>query len=142
MPSLGLQTSGLQMLAIYLCLFFIYGGLTLMIDDARDLSVRLGKIFDRLKFFAYKSNKNIHKIHLISSLITMYVAFSVFVYSLENLLIKEFWMISDLYAPIVATSFLFTGLWGLKAIKAKYWFVKLSLDISRQRSLPQRNINL
>jgi len=131
MPSLGLQTTGIQMVMIYSGMFFVYGGLTLMIDDIRDVSVRLGGVLDKLKIWAYKSNKTLQKVHLISSLATVYIALSVCAWFMESTLVKETWSIWDISTIIVATSLLFTGLWGLKAVKAKYWFTKLYLDLSR-----------
>jgi len=131
MPSLGFHTTGLQTVIIYSELFFVYGGLTLMIDDIRDVSIELGRTLDKLKLWAYKSNKTLQKMHLISSLATVYVALSVCAWFMENVLLKEMWSIWDLSTIFVAASLLFTGLWGLKAVKAKYWFTKLYIDLSR-----------
>jgi len=130
-PSLGFQTTGLQTVMIYSDLFFVYGGLTLMIDDIRDVSARLGRTLDKIKLWAYKSNKTLQKVHLISSLATVYVALSVCAWFTENVLLKEMWSIWDFSTIFVAASLLVTGLWGLKAVKAKYWFTKLYLDLSR-----------
>ena len=131
MPSLGFQTTGLQMIMIYSGLFFVYGGLTLMIDDIHDVSLRLGKILDRLKLWAYKSGKTLQKVHMVSSLATVYTAMSVCAWLLGNIILKETWSLWDVSNMVLATSLLITGLWGLKAVKAKYWFSKLYFDLSR-----------
>jgi hypothetical protein len=131
MPSLGFQTTGLQMVMVYSGLFFVYGGLTLMIDDIHDVSLRLGRALDRLKIWAYKSSKTLQKVHLISSLVTVYTAMSVCAWFLENNILTEAWSLWDVSSMVFAASLLITGFWGLKAIKAKYWFSKLYLDLSK-----------
>ena len=135
MPSLGLQTTGLQMIMIYSGLFFVYGGLTLMIDDIRDVSMWLGKTLDRLKLWAVKSRKTIQKVHFVSSLVTVYVAACVCAWCLENVAIIEtgsLWYVSNI---VLAANLLVTGFWGLKAVKAKYWFTKLYADLSKAEAL-------
>ena len=131
MPSLGFQTTGLQMIMIYSGLFFVYGGLTLMIDDIHDVSLRLGKVLDRLKLWAYKSSKTLQKVHFISSLATVYTAISVCAWFVGNIIFKETWSLWDGFNVVLAISLLITGLWGLKVVKAKYWFTKLYFDLSR-----------
>jgi hypothetical protein len=131
MPSLGFQTTGLQMVMIYSGLFFVYGGLTLMIDDIRDVSLRLGKTLDKLKLRAYKSGKTLQKVHLVSSFATVYTAASIFVWFLANNTLMEAWSLWDIFNIVFASSLFITGLWGLKAVKAKYWFSKLYFDLSR-----------
>jgi len=131
MPSLGFQTTGLQMITIYSGLFFVYGGLTLMIDDIHDVSMRLGKTLDRLKLWAIKSSKTLQKVHFISSLATIYIATCVCAWCLENVAtIKtgSTWYFSNM---VLAASLFITGFWGLKAVKAKYWFTKLYSDLSK-----------
>jgi hypothetical protein len=133
MPFLGFQTTRLQMIMIYSGLFFVYGGLTLMIDDIHDVSLRLGTALDRLKLRAYKSGKALQKVHFISSLATVYTAVFISVLFLEIGVLEtgSLWDLSNMFP---ATSLLITGLWGLKAVKAKYWFTKLYSDLSRLES--------
>jgi hypothetical protein len=133
MPFLGLRTTGLQKVMIYSGLFFIYGGLTLMIDDIHDVSLRLGRALDRLKLRAYKSGRTLQRVHLVSSLATVCTAVFVGIWFLETGILKtgSLWNLSNMFP---ATSLLITGLWGLKAVKAKYWFNKLYSDLSRFES--------
>ena len=135
MPTLGLQTTGLQMVMVYSGLFFVYGGLALMIDDIRDVSEGLGKTLDKLKLWAVKSRKTLQKVHFVSSLVTVYVAAYVCVWCLENVAIAQtglLWYVSNI---ILAANLLVTGFWGLKAVKAKYWFTKLYADLSKAEAL-------
>jgi MFS family permease len=135
MPSLGFQTTGMQMITIYSCLFFVYGGLTLMIDDIQDVSMRLDKTLDRLKIWAIKSSKTLQKVHFISSLATVYIATYICALCLENVATIETgspWFVSNM---ILAASLFITGFWGLKAVKAKYWFTKLYSDLSKAETM-------
>ncbi|GEM_PF-740078 len=131
MPSLCFQAAGLQMFLIFSALFFVYGGLTLVIDDVRDVSAKLGKVFDKLKIRAYKSSRSLQKMHLISSLVTLCVSLSLYASLIEKIIQSEIWIIQNITATFFATSLLITGLWGLRAIKAKYWFIKLYQDLAR-----------
>ncbi|MBS7656710.1 hypothetical protein KEJ33_02155 [Candidatus Bathyarchaeota archaeon] len=130
-PSLGFQAAGLQMFLIYSGLFFVYGGLTLVIDDVRDVSVRLGRVLDKLKIQAYKSSRALQKIHLISSLATVCISLSLYTSLMEKIMQSELWTVQNVIISFFATSLLITALWGLRAIKAKYWFTKLYQDLAR-----------
>ncbi|MBS7615184.1 hypothetical protein KEJ18_05580 [Candidatus Bathyarchaeota archaeon] len=130
-PSLCFQATGLQMFLIYSALFFVYGGLTLVIDDIRDVSERLDKILDKLKIRAYKSSKILQKMHLISCLVTVCVSLSLYASIMEKNMQSDMWTIQNISTTFFATSLLITGLWGLRAIKAKYWFIKLYQDLAR-----------
>jgi hypothetical protein len=133
MPFLGFQTTGLQMIMIYSGLFFVYGGLTLMIDDIYDVSLRFGRVLDRLRLRAYKSGRILQKVHFISSLATVCIAVFIGAWFLEIGVLEtgSLWDVSNMFP---ATSLLVTGLWGLKAVKANYWFTKLYSDLSRLES--------
>jgi MFS family permease len=135
MPSLGLQTTGLQTIIIYSGLIFVYGGFALMIDDIRDVSMRFGKTLDRLKVWAVKSRETIQKVHFVSSLATIYVATLLCAWCLGNVAMMEsgsLWYASNV---IVAANLLVTGFWGLRAVEAKYWFSKLYSDLSKAQTI-------
>jgi hypothetical protein len=133
MPFLGFHTTGLQMIMIYSGLFFVYGGLTLMIDDIHDVSLRLGRALDRLRLRAYKSGKTLQKAHFISSIATVCTAVFIGAWFLE-IGVLETGSLWDILNMIPATSLLITGLYGLRAVKANYWFTKLYSDLSRLES--------
>jgi hypothetical protein len=125
-PSLGGQTIG-----FYSCLFFVYGGLTLTIDDLHDVSLRLDRALDRLRLWVCKSGATLHRVHLVSSLVTVYTAISICAWFLENSLSNEIWSLWDVFNMVLVISLLITGLCGLKAVKAKCWFTKIYFDLSR-----------
>jgi hypothetical protein len=133
MPFLGFHTTGLQKIMIYSGLFFVYGGLTLMIDDIHDVSLRLGRALDRLRLRAYKSGRTLQRVHFISSLATVCTAVFIGAWFLETGVLEtgSLWSVSKMFP---ATSLLITGLWGLKAVKANYWFTNLCSDLSRLES--------
>jgi hypothetical protein len=132
-PDLGFQMSGLQMLPAYAGSFFVYGGLTLVIDDIRDVSLRLGRTFDKLKMWAFKSSNILQKVHLSSSLASLYVTICIIAWGLENIMCQKTLSIWDISQLFFMASLLITSLWGLKVVKAKLWFTKLYEDLVRMQ---------
>jgi len=135
LPSLGLQTTGLQTIIIYSGLFLVYGGLALMIDDIRDVSMRVGRTLDKLKLWAVRSRETIQKVHFVSSLVTIYVAAFIGAWCLGNVAMMEagsLWYASNV---VVAVNLFVAGFWGLRAVKAKYWFSKLYSDLSNAQAI-------
>jgi hypothetical protein len=130
-PALGFSVNGLQMLPIYTGSFFVYGGLTLIIDDIRDVSLRLGRTLDKLKMWAFKSSNILQKVHLFSSLASLCVTVCIFAWGFENIIWQKSWSIWDVSQLFFMTSLLITSLWGLKVVKAKLWFTKLYEDLIR-----------
>ncbi len=132
MPSLGFQTSGLQAIPVYAGLFFVYGGLTLVIDDLYDVSMSTGRMLDRLKMKIHKSGKALQTIHLCSSLISTYILIcSVFWYLQNNCLVRN-WPLWDASNIIFIANLFVTNVWAMKAVRARLWFMKLP-PISQKR---------
>jgi len=111
-----------QGLVFYTDLFFLYGGLTLFLDDLPDVSLRLNKVLSRLKGRAQKSSKTLQFVHLCGSLITIYVSLALFAWFIEGyrwLKDLPMWFWSH---AITVLSLLINGSWGLKVTKKKIWF--------------------
>ena len=84
MPSLGFQTISLQTVPVHAGLFFVYGGLTLVIDDIGDVSLRFADLLERLSMKARKSSRALQSVHLSSSLMSIYILMCGFLWFLQN----------------------------------------------------------
>jgi hypothetical protein len=126
MPSLGFQTSGFQTIPVYAGLFFIYGGLTLVIDDMYDMSLGMGRMLDGLKMRLQKSGRTLQAIHLCSGLMSTYVLMCGILWYLDNDFWVKSWPLWDASHIIFMSSLLVTNVWALKAVKGRLWFTKSS----------------
>jgi len=130
-PSLGFQTSGLQTIPLYASFFFVYGGLTLVIDDINDVSLRVRRSLDKLKMRICKSGKMLQTMHLCSSLVSIYIVICSLLWYFENI----FWIknspLLNIAHIIFMLNLLVTSLWGLKAVKEKLWLRKIFADLSK-----------
>lgn len=133
-PSLGFKTNGFQIMPVYAGVVCVYGGLTLIIDDLRDISRKLENTLDRITSKAMKSGKTLQRLHLLSSLISFYVTSCIAVSSFNRILIVGLVVSQDLTNMVILTSLLITSIWGLRAVKAKMWFAKIYADFNRLES--------
>jgi hypothetical protein len=120
-PSLGFQTSGFQTIPVYAGLFFVYGGLTLIIDDICDISLRMGRHMDKLKMRIQKSGKTLQTIHLCSSLTSIYITICTVLWYFENSFWMKSWPLWDASHVVFISNLFVTSIWGLKAAKEKSW---------------------
>jgi len=122
LPSLDFHATSMQAIPVYAGLFFVYGGLTLVIDDIHDVSLSIGRALDRLRMKAQKSSRVLQAIHLWSSLVSIYVMLSCALWYLENSRAVEslpFWNAPQL---IFMANLLVTSSWGLKAVMGRLRF--------------------
>jgi len=131
-PSSGFQVSGFQNIATYAGLFFVYGGLTLVIDDIYDISLRPGRIFDRVRRRIKGLGRTLQAIHLGSSLISMYISMCAILWYLENKVWLKNWPLWDLANILFTANLLVTGIWGLKVAKEKLWFLKILAGLPKK----------
>jgi len=123
-PSLGFQVTDMQAVPVYAGLFFVYGGLTLIIDDIHDVSLSMGRALDKLKTKVPKSNKVLQAMHLWSSLISTYVLICSVLWYSENGLAVESWPFWNAPQLIFIVNLLVTSSWGLKAVMARPRFAE------------------
>ena len=124
MPSLGFQTITFQTIPVYAGLFFVYGGLTLVIDDIGDVSLRFAGLLERLKTLASKSGRALQTIHLLSSLMSIYILTCGVLWCLENVLQLGSFPLWGLYHMVFMSSLLVTSVSGLKAVREGLWFIR------------------
>ncbi len=125
-PSAGFTADGFQNFSIYTVLFLVYGGLTLVIDDVYDVSLRAGRLFDRMKMKMRKLDKTFQTIHLCSCLMSIYVAASVFLWYLENCSSMVDLPLLNISYMILIPSLFVTCIWGLRGFKGEMWSKILS----------------
>ena len=121
-PSTGFQADGFQNVSVYAGLFFVYGGLTLVIDDAYDISLRAGRTLDKMKMRIRRLDKALQTTHLLSSLMSLYVTLSILLWYLENRSHIMNWPLMDISYVVFIPSMFITSIWGLKAFKGKLWY--------------------
>jgi hypothetical protein len=131
MPSVGFA-GGLQTIPVYAGLFFVYGGVTLVIDDIHDVSLRMGRMLDKLKKAALKSGSLLQAVHLCSSLISIYILTCIFLWFLENGLMAESWSLWHMSHIVFMSNLLVMSLLGLKAVKGGSWSVKAFTNLSEE----------
>jgi len=132
MPSLGFETSGLQAIPVYAGLFFVYGGLTLVIDDLHDVSLSVGRMLDRLQIKIQKSSRTLQTIHLCSSLISTYILICGVIWYLQNNFWVRNWPLWDASNIIFMASLLVTNVWALKAVRARLWSMNFPISLRRE----------
>jgi len=131
-PSSGFQVNCFQNIATYAGLFFLYGGLTLIIDDMYDISLRSGRIFDKARRRIRGLGRTLQAIHLSSSLISIYITVCAILWCLENRVLLENWPLWELANILFTANLLVTGIWGLKVAKEKLWFLKILVDLPKK----------
>jgi len=131
-PSSGFQVHGFQNIATYAGLFFVYGGLTLVIDDMYDISLRSGRIFDKMGRRIRGLGRTFQAIHLGSSIISIYVAMCTVLWCLENNVSLKNWPLWELSNILFTANLFVTGIWGLKVAKEKLWFLKILADLPKK----------
>lgn len=130
MPGSILSYSGLlstaeqisyQSITFYTYLFFLYGGLTLLLDDFADVSLEIRDIFDRLNERIFRFGGTTRLIHFCSSLITLYTSISVCLWLIERQQSIMQWPIWFLAHLFFISSLLVNGLLGLNVVVKKRW---------------------
>lgn len=102
-------------------IFFVYGGMTLMIDDIQDVSLRLRRFLNNLKNKLKRAGRTIETLHLCCSIASTYVTLSIIFWTFANGLYSRGSAFHGLSAEILALSLLITSIWGLVAVKKGFW---------------------
>jgi len=95
--------------------FLVYGGMTLIIDDVQDMSLRLRRFLNNLKNKLKRMGRTIETIHLCCSIASIYVALSIIFWASGNSL--HFGISSGIFA----LNLLITSIWGLGMAKKRFW---------------------
>ena len=116
------ETINSQSLSFYAGLFFIYGGITLVVDDLYDVSNRTRRFFDWLKTRTYRVRKILRTVHFLSGITSFYVSISVLLWFIKNYTLVSHWPLWLLSHIFFITSLLINSVWALKTAKEKTWF--------------------
>ncbi|MBS7634171.1 hypothetical protein KEJ34_01540 [Candidatus Bathyarchaeota archaeon] len=106
-------------------ILLLYWGAALVIDDIYDVSPRIAVLLDAFARRAHRLGSLILIVHAISSLVSIYVAFRVLVWHLENtflLGINSFLSFARIF--LMANLFI-TAFYGLEIVKSRAWLVNI-----------------
>jgi hypothetical protein len=112
---------GYQSITFYTYLFLLYGGLTLFLDDFADISLKTRRILDGVRERVFRSGGTIRSIHFLSSLITLYLSISVFLWFIERQHWIAQWPIWFLAHVFFISSLLVNSFWGLNVVMKRLW---------------------
>ncbi|RLI37545.1 hypothetical protein DRO55_01125 [Candidatus Bathyarchaeota archaeon] len=114
LPPLYESGINLNNLTFYICSFFAYGGLVLILDDLYDFSSRIPCISRLLRLRVGRSSRLLRMIHLSCSILTIYIALGVGLWLIRNynwIGRHTFVCVSHI---VFMSSLLITGLFGFK----------------------------
>lgn len=131
MPSLGFHAISLHNMPVYAALFFVYGGLTLVIDDISDVSWRFARFLDRLGTRARKSGRALQTLHLFSTLMSIYILTCGLLWCLENSAQLAGFPLRAVYHAVFLSSLLVTSVSGLKAVEGGLWSFHRKYELTR-----------
>jgi hypothetical protein len=114
-PALGLRTTSLQGLSVYVGLFFVYAGISLVIDDSHDFLPRKGRVLGKPKARASSFKRTLKAVHVCSCLVSMYVASCILFWYVDHSYSLAAWPLRNLSYLILVPNLLVTCLWGLNA---------------------------
>lgn len=111
------ETINSHSLSLYAGLFFIYGGMTLVVDDFYDISNRARKFFDWLKSKTNRGRRTKRTIYLASGLVSFYVTLSVLLWFVEKYSWVSRWPLWSVSHVFFITSLLINSFWALRVAK-------------------------
>ena len=121
MPILIPQIYGSTVMPISTIFLLVYGGMTLMIDDVQDVSLKLRGFFTDLKSKLKGIGRMIETLHLSCSLASIYVTLSVIFWIFSDDLHFGGSVFHDLSAWIFTLNLFITSIWGLGMVKKRVW---------------------
>jgi len=133
MPMLISNACGSATMAISAAFFLLYGGMTLIIDDIQDISLKMGRAFNDLKKKLHGFGRPLGTFHLFSSALSTYVTLSIILWAFTNGFYSEGSLLPSLSARVFALNFLITSLSGLGIAKKGFWLKNLYMDQQRKR---------
>ena len=125
MPTLISDAYGSTSMTVSAAFFLAYGGMTLIIDDIQDLSLRLGKALDALKRKLHRFRRALEMIHFCCCITSIYVTLRVFSWALANGFHLGELMLPEISAGIFTLNLLITSIWGLGMVKKRFWLMNL-----------------
>ncbi|OYT45887.1 hypothetical protein CW711_04600 [Candidatus Bathyarchaeota archaeon] len=111
---LRLSYGRLNGLTPYVETFFIYGGLTLLLDDISDISPRVKSFLRWLGEIAERFCKPIRASHALCSLASIYISLSIGLWFCRNRWV-DLWSLDAMSYIVLMASILVTGIFGLRA---------------------------
>jgi len=114
-PALGLRATSLQGLSVYVGLFFVYGGISLVIDDSHDFLSRIGLVFDNPKVRVRSLKSALKAVHVFSCLVSLYVAACILFWYVDHSYSLAALPLRTLSYLILVPNLIVTCLWGLNA---------------------------
>ena len=121
LPSVYNPTS----IPISMAFLLTYGGITLVIDDIQDLSVRIRRSLNLLWRRALKFKSKLETLHLCSCISSAYMMLSMFSrFFIDKLFLIET-VIPKISVKIFILNLFISSLWGLEIIKRRFWLHKI-----------------
>jgi len=133
MPMLISNACSSATMPISAAFLLLYGGMTLIIDDIQDISLKLGRAFNNLKKKLHGFGRPLETFHLFSSALSTYVTLSIILWAFANGLYSGESLLPSLSAGVFALNFLITSLWGLGISKKGFWLKNLYMNSQRKR---------
>ena len=125
MPILLPSVYSLTPIPISMAFLLTYGGITLVIDDIQDLSMRIRRSLNLLWRRALKFKSKLEALHLCSCISSAYMLLSMLLrFFIDKLCLIET-VIPKVSIKIFILNLFVTSLWGLEIIKRRFWLRKL-----------------
>lgn len=140
MPTSISDAYGSASILISAAFFSVYGGMTLIIDDIQDLSLRLGRALNALKRKLHRFRRPLEMLHFCCCITSIYVTLGIFFWALANGFYFGGLMLPEISAGIFTLNLLITSIWGLGMIKKRFWLMNFYADSQRKSySSPIKN---
>lgn len=114
-PALGFRATILQGLSAYVGLFFVYAGISLVIDDSHDFLSKIGRFLDKPKVRVSSFKRALKAVHVCSCLVSMYAASCILFWYIDHHYSLAASPLRNLSYLILVPNLLVTCLWGLNA---------------------------
>jgi len=125
MPILLPSVYSLTSIPISMAFLLTYGGITLVIDDIQDLSVRIRRSLNLLWRRALKFKSELEALHLCGCVSSAYMMLSMLSrFFMDKLCLIET-VIPKVSIKIFILNLLITSLWQFEIIKRRFWLHKI-----------------
>jgi len=104
-------------------LLMVYGGMTLVINDIQDVSLKLRTFFNNLKRKIQSFGMMVEMLHLCSCVVSIYVTLSVIIWGFVNRVYSKGFIIPEFSAGFFTLNLLITSIWGLGVVKKRFWLL-------------------
>ena len=125
MPALISGTYSSTATPLSAAFFLVYGGMTLIIDDMQDMSLRLAELSAVLKRKLQRFKRALEMFHLFCCVVSAYLTLSIIFWTFTNGLYSGGLMLPGLSVGVFTLNLLITSIWGLGIVKKRFWLKNL-----------------